>query len=44
VEKLKKHNSSERKGQLLEDKTMIGYFRLAEKLIPHLIDKDKGRL
>jgi len=34
----------EKKGAALEDKTLIGYFNLIEKLLIHLATHDKDRL
>ena len=44
VEKLKRHESKEKKGSLIDDKTLIGYFALIEKLAIHLFTVDKVRL
>ena len=33
IEKLKRHETKEKKGSILEDKTLIGYLNLIEKLI-----------
>ena len=37
VEKLKLHETKEKKSSILEDKTLIGYYNLIEKLILHQI-------
>jgi len=43
VEKLKKYETKEKKTSLIEDMTLIGYLNLLERLIFHLVKKDKKR-
>jgi hypothetical protein len=43
IDKLKRHESREKKTSTLEDKTLIGYMNLTEKLITYNVKVDKAR-
>lgn len=41
---MKRHETMEKKGSVLEDKSQIGYFNLIEKLFTYLVNEDTTRL
>lgn len=44
ISKLKRHESKEKKGSILEDKTLIGYLNIIEKLIVIIGNIDPKKL
>ncbi|CDW89068.1 ubiquitin carboxyl-terminal hydrolase family protein [Stylonychia lemnae] len=44
IQKMQKHQSKEKKGSLMEDKTLIGYFNLIEKLLSYLMTLNRTQL